>query len=58
MPYNPQTDATQLMGKSYKAALKWLAKSQHNTDRNTVEKLIDLAVRAQGKTITDFESKE
>ena len=58
MPYNPQTDATQIMGKQYKAALKWLAKVQHNRQQNIIEKLIDQAVRAQGKSIADFEPKE
>ncbi len=58
MPYNPQTDATQVISKPYKRALIWLAKTQHNRQQNVAEKLIDQAIRAQGKTIADFEPKE
>jgi hypothetical protein len=57
MPYNPKTDSYQLISRNYKAALKRLAKMQHNTDRNTVEKLIDQACRAQGIVIQKIDSK-
>jgi len=58
MPYNPKTDAYQVMGRPYKNALKKLAKLQRNTDRNVIEKLIAQACQAQGFRISDFEPKE
>lgn len=57
MPYNPQTDATQVIRKPYKRALKWLAETQRNRQQNIAEKLIDQAIRAHGKRIEDFENK-
>jgi len=54
MPYNPATDATQLMGKQYKAALKKVAKMERNTERNVIEKLIAQAAQAKGFRIEDL----
>lgn len=58
MPYNPETDAIQVMGKPYKAALKQLAKLQRNTQQNVIEKLIAQACEATGFNIPDFENKK
>lgn len=48
MPYNPDTDSTQLIGKEYKVALKKIAKIERNTERNVIEKLIAQAAQAKG----------
>lgn len=58
MPYNSKTQAIQTMGKEYKAALRKLAKMQHNTQQNVVEKLIAQACQAHGFRVDDFSPKE
>lgn len=58
MPYNPVTDATQVMGKPYKAALRELSKRKRNSQQNLIEMMIAQACQANGFRVEDFESKE
>jgi predicted Zn-dependent protease len=59
MAYNPEKDATVVIGKPYKAALAELKKLKHGMpERAIVQNLIAQACQANGFRVSDFNPKE